>query len=443
MSATPKPPPERRFIDWFRAAAPYIHRFRGRTFVIAFGGEVIDDGQFTALAHDIALLASLGVKLALVHGARPQIEALARRRDVESQFVRGVRVTDAESLACVKQASGSVRVEIEALLSMGLPNTPMANAAIRVAGGNFVVAAPRGVLDGIDMMYSGVVRKVDAGAIKARLEAGDIVLLSPIGYSPSGEAFNLTFEELGTQVAAALGADKLLFVADVSGATRGARGRLVRELTVSDAEALLRKGATNAEAARLLVPMIDACRRGVSRAHLISRHVDGALLAELFTHRGVGTMVTQDRLERLRPARVDDVGAIVQLLAPLEADGTLVRRSREMLEREIGRFHVLEHDRLVLGCVALYPFPEDQAGELACLVVHPEHRDSGHGERLLANVEARARAAGLKRLFALTTRTAHWFIENGFREGTIDGLPRQRKAFYNYQRRSKVFVKPL
>jgi len=433
-------PPD-RFVDWFRSAAPYIHAFRGRTFVVAFGGEVVADGKFVALTHDLNLLASLGVRLVLVHGTRPQIEA--QRTAEAARFVRGVRVTDEATLQQAKQAAGRLRVEIEALLSMGLPNSPMANADIRVAGGNFVTAQPRGVVDGVDMLYTGEVRKVHAAAIRTRLDAGDLVLLSPLGYSPTGEIFNLTMEDVAAETAIALRADKLLFLTDQPGVT-DAGGTLLRELTVSQAEARLQAEAGLQEDTRLYLPAaIKASRSGVSRVHLLSRHVDGALLLELFTHEGVGTMVARDPLERLRQAGIDDVGGVLQLIEPLEADGTLVKRSRELLEREIERFSLLEHDGMIVGCAALYPFDSDRAAELACLAVHPEYRNAGAGDRLLRSVEGRARAAGVSRLFVLTTRAAHWFIERGFVSSDVDALPQQKQQLYNYQRRSQVLIKPL
>jgi len=434
--------PPARFVDWFRSAAPYIHAFRERTFVVGFGGEVVADGKFVALTHDLNLLASLGVRLVLVHGTRPQIEA--QRADAQAgRFVRDVRVTDEATLQQAKQAAGRLRVEIEALLSMGLPNSPMANADIRVAGGNFVTAQPRGVVDGVDMQHTGEVRKVDAQAIRARLDAGELVLISPLGYSPTGEIFNLTMEDVAAEAAIALRADKLLFLTDQAGVADDA-GALLRELTVSEAEARMQSDAELQEDARLYLPAaIKACRAGVSRVHLLSRHVDGALLLELFTHDGVGTMVARDPLEQLRQARIDDVGGVLQLIEPLEADGTLVKRSRELLEREIERFNLLEHDGMIVGCAALYPFASAKAAELACLAVHPEYRNAGAGDRLLRSIEAQARAAGIARLFVLTTRAAHWFIERGFAPAEVDALPQQKQQLYNYQRRSQVLIKPL
>jgi amino-acid N-acetyltransferase len=432
------------FVRWFRSAAPYMHAFGGRTFVIAFGGEVVaDSARFLALVHDLNLLASVGVRLVLVHGARPQIEARLAQLKHRPRYAKGLRVTDDVALSCAKEASGRIRVEIEALLSMGLPNSPMAGSDIRVASGNFVTAKPIGVLDGVDLLHTGEVRKVDAVGIRDRLDHNELVLLSPLGYSPTGEIFNIPLEDIAASAAIALGADKLIFLMDSAGVVTGKHAELKHELTCSQAERLLLRNAAAGSDVGLYLPRaVNACRAGIKRAHLISRHVDGALLLELFTHRGVGTMLTQDPVEKLRPAKIEDIGGILRLIEPLEADGTLVKRSRELLEMEIERFFVLEHDRIIIGCAALYPFEEGVA-ELAGLVVDPDHRRAGAGERLLLAVEARAKQRKIRRLFVLTTRTAHWFIERGFQAAAVGALPRRRQDLYNYQRRSQVFIKRL
>lgn len=431
------------FVQWFRTATPYIHKFRGKTFVIAFGGEVVSEGQFVALAHDLNLLNSLGVRLVLVHGARPQIEEELTERGAKILYVNGLRVTDEAALKCVKEAAGTVRVEVEALLSMGLANSPMAGADIRVGSGNFVTAKPMGVRNGVDLMHTGEVRKIDAVGILRRLDQNDIVLLSPLGYSPTGEVFNLSLEDVATATAIALDADKLIFLMNTSGLT-GDDGELLRSLTTQEAEsALVRPKGVMDDADFYLPCAVRACRNGVSRVHLISRHVDGALLQELFTHEGIGTMVAEDMLETLRPATINDVGGLLALIEPLESEGTLVRRSRELLEMEIDRFTVLEYDGLIIGCAALYPFPEERAAELACMAVNRDYRGAGRGEALLEYMQVEALRKGFGKLFVLTTRTAHWFVERGFIEAGVETLPKAKQGLYNYQRRSKVFVKKL
>jgi len=431
------------FVAWFRSAAPYIHAFRDRTFVIAFGGEVVQDGKFVELTHDLNLLESLGVRLVLVHGARPQIDAELGQRGITTRYVDGLRVTDPETLRCVMEANGLVRVEIEALLSMGLANSPMAGSDIRVASGNSVTARPVGVVGGVDFQFTGVVRKIDREGIRRRLEDEEIVLLSPLGYSPTGEVFNLTLEDVATSAAVALRADKLVFLMDAPGAV-GSDGQQLAELTAQQAEELLESHVAQPEDVRLYLPCAArACRENVKRAHLISRHLDGALLLELFTRDGVGTMVTPGPLETLRQATIEDVGGILRLIEPLEADGTLVKRGRERIESEIERFTVLERDGRIIGTVALYPFSGGTNAELAGLAVHPEFRGAGRGETLLKHVEQSARSRGMTELFTLSTRTAHWFVERGFAETGVERLPEEKLQLYNYERRSKVFVKRL
>ncbi|MDD3528613.1 MAG: amino-acid N-acetyltransferase [Gallionellaceae bacterium] len=429
------------FVDWFRAAAPYIHAFRSKTFVVAFGGDAMLRDDFVDLIHDVNLLSALGVRLVLAHGVRPQVEERLSAQGSEAQYVQGKRVTDADTLEHVKDAVGSVRVDIESMLSVGLPNTPMAGAEIRVASGNYVTAQPAGVVDGVDLLFTGEVRKVAADAIKSRLDAGEIVLISPIGYSPTGEVFNLTLEEVATATAIALEADKLVFILD-HGKTEDAQGRPVNRLTAGQAMKLVRE-LPEGDMKLYLPYAARACKKGVARAHLVSADVDGALLMELFTHEGVGTMVTRQSVEDLRPASIDDVGSVLQVIEPLEQAGVLVHRPRELLEQEIERFFVAELDGRVIGCVALYPFPDAQAGEMACLAVHPDFQGGGRGEALMHAVEEAARAQGLGRLFVLTTRTTHWFIEHGFTLASPEDLPAARKEMYNWQRRSKVLVKTL
>ncbi|HKC53763.1 MAG TPA: amino-acid N-acetyltransferase [Burkholderiales bacterium] len=436
------PPSPAQFVSWFRSVAPYFHAFRGKTFVLAFGGEIFAERRFVELAHDISLLHSTGIRVILVHGSRPQIEAQLKRRKVRPRYAKGLRITDSVALDCVKEAVGLLRVEIDALLSLGLPNSPMAGAAINSVSGNFITAQPMGVHDGIDFQYTGSVREVDAQAISGCLDAGNIAIVSPVGYSPTGEVFNLAMEDVAVAAATALRADKLVFFSDAP--VQNPKEELLPELTAQEAAELLARANRLTTHTRLyLAHAVEAVRAGVQRAHVISRKLAGALLIELFTHEGSGTMITADKLVKLRPAVIDDAGGILKLIEPLEEDGTLVRRGRELLEREIARFAVIEHDGVIVGCAALYPFLSARAGELACLAVRPEHRDEGYGERLLRHVEVRARAQRMKKLFVLTTRAAHWFIERGFAETTVAVLPREKKELYNYQRRSKILMKKL
>ena len=430
-------------MPWIRASAPYIHALRGKTLVIAFGGEVVADETFLGVVHDLNLLHSLGMRLVVVHGARPQIEAILKQQSIPSRYHKGLRITDAETMDCVLEGMGHARSRIEALLSLGLANSPMAGARIRVVGGNFITAKPIGVLDGIDMGLTGEVRRIDGEGMRQRLDDGDLLLVSPLGYSPTGEIFNLAVEEVATQVAVRLSAHKLIFLMDTDGVRNGRR-QLLTELSTRDAEALLARRAKLPADVQLYLPCAArACDNGVKRAHLISRHHDGALLLELFTRDGVGTMIAAAPLANLRSATIDDVGGIIAIIEPLEDEGILVRRSRERLEIEIERFAVAEHDGAIIGCAALYAFPEERSGELAALAVDPDFRREGYGEALLHEIEQRAKKLKLARLFVLTTRAPGWFLERGFVESDPARLPKQKRDLYNWQRRSLVYEKML
>ncbi len=431
------------FVQGFRHSSPYIHAHRGRTFVVTFGGEAIVSAEFSELVHDLALLHSLGIHLVLVHGARPQIEERLARAGARIRYVNGLRVTEDNALACVREAVGYVRTEIEAQLSLGIANSPMAGARIRVASGNFVTAQPVGVRDGVDYRHTGQVRRIDTSGIRTCLKCGAIVLLSPIGYSPTGEIFNLSAKEVAVATATLLQADKLIFLSEEP-SLGSSDGSPISDLSPVQVEDLLEQRTDlPQETMGLLRFAVDACRRGVGRTHLVHRPIRGALLLELFTRDGAGTLVNADLYEKIRDAHIDDVGGIIELIAPLEAEGVLVRRSRERLETEIEHFVVVERDGTIIGCAALYPSSEAGFGELACMATHGEYQGEGRADNLLNYIEARARQLRIDRLFVLTTHTAHWFHERGFAPARIDELPMSRQTLYNYQRNSKVYIKRL
>jgi amino-acid N-acetyltransferase len=431
------------FVRWLRDSSPYIHTHRGRVFVISFGGEAVADPSFARLVHDFALLDGLGIHLVLVHGVRPQVEARLRARGVDQRYWNGLRITDAAALQCVKEAAGTVRVEIEALLSMGLANSPMAGVKMRVASGNFVTAKPLGVRDGVDFCHTGEVRRIDAEGIRVQLGQGNVVLISPLGYSPTGEIFNLAAEEVATATAAALQADKLLLLTEKD-CRRPQDGIPIQQLTAREAEILIATDqALDSQVVPHLKAAVCACQSGVQRAHLLNRNVDGAILLELFTREGIGTLVSSTPFEELRKAAVNDVPGILELITPLEENGVLISRSKEKLEMEIDDYSVIERDGLIVGCAALHAYPRERMGELACLALHPEYRGEKRGERLLEHIEAKAQEMDIERLFVLTTHAAHWFRERGFENAALADLPPQRQAVYNQPRNSKVLIKSL
>lgn len=416
---------------WFRDAAPYIHAHRGATFVIALDGHTVAANGFTNLIHDIALLNSLGIKLIITFGARQQIAAACETAGITAHYHQGLRVTDDASLATAINIIGTLKTQIQAQFSFGLPNTPMSDAKIRCTSGNFITAQPIGIKEGIDFQHTGKVRKVDVEGIQAQLDQENIVLLGPLGYSSTGEVFNLSAEAIATEVASKMAADKLIFIGDIT-------SNLPRELTLSQATELLEK-----ENNHLLLSATSACAAGVHRVHLINHTLDGALLQELFSHDGVGTLISKKPFENMRPATEHDVGGILELIAPLEANGTLVARSRERLETEMDFFTVMERDNSIVACAALYQYSDSDTAELACLAVEPDYRGAGRGEYLFNSLENQALEAGLTHLCVLTTQTAHWFLEHGFQAAEIADLPIARQDLYNNQRNAKVFKKKL
>ena len=440
------------FVPWFRSVAPYIHKFRNQTFVVGIAGEAIAAGKLQHLAQDLAMIQSMGVKIVLVHGFRPQVNEQLQAKGHAPRFSHGLRITDEVALDCAQEAAGQLRYEIEAAFSQGLPNTPMAGSTVRVISGNFLTARPVGILDGVDFQHSGLVRKVDTAGIMRTLDMGAMVLLSPLGFSPTGEAFNLTMEEVATSVAIALQADKLIFLTEVAGIRsrptepEGEDNPVDTELPLAQAELLLAAlPAANqpTDTGFYLQHCVKACKSGVERSHIIPFAVDGAILLEVYVHDGIGTMVVDEKLESLREATVEDVGGILQLIEPFEKDGTLVTRSRTEIERDVGNYTVIEHDGVIFACAALYAYPEGRTAEMAALTVSPQVQGQGDGERVLKRIEHRARAAGLDSIFVLTTRTAHWFLKRGFALVDPDWLPEARKRKYNWDRKSQVLLKKL
>jgi len=417
-----------------------MNAHRGKVFVIMFGGEAVQSENFERLIQDIALLHSLGIRIIIVHGARPQIDERLGHRSIQAHFVDGLRITNKPTLECVKDAAGSLRSQIEALLTLGLPNSPMHGARIRVCSGNLVIAKPLGVRNGIDFEHTGTVRRIDVEGIQNQLDDGSIVLLSPMGYSPTGEVFNLSHENVATQAAIALNADKLITLSELDGIFQG--DDLIRTIEVDHLKPLIDNNEIRAEST-CLSAMVDTVVAGIERAHCVSYHNDGAILKELFTRDGHGSLVMQTHYEQLRTATIDDVGGILKLIKPLEESGILLTRSREKLENEIECFKVIERDGMIIACAALYVFVEDKMGEIACVAIHRDYRGKNRGERLMQALKTIALDLSLSRLFVLTTVTSHWFLEQGFVEQSVEDLPSSKKDIYNFTRNSKVFILPL
>ncbi|AQV19236.1 amino-acid N-acetyltransferase [Escherichia coli] len=433
-------------VEGFRHSVPYINTHRGKTFVIMLGGEAIEHENFSSIVNDIGLLHSLGIRLVVVYGARPQIDANLAAHHHEPLYHKNIRVTDAKTLELVKQAAGTLQLDITARLSMSLNNTPLQGAHINVVSGNFIIAQPLGVDDGVDYCHSGRIRRIDEDAIHRQLDSGAIVLMGPVAVSVTGESFNLTSEEIATQLAIKLKAEKMIGFCSSQGVTND-DGDIVSELFPNEAQARVEaqeeKGDYNSGTVRFLRGAVKACRSGVRRCHLISYQEDGALLQELFSRDGIGTQIVMESAEQIRRATINDIGGILELIRPLEQQGILVRRSREQMEMEIDKFTIIQRDNTTIACAALYPFPEEKIGEMACVAVHPDYRSSSRGEVLLERITAQAKQSGLSKLFVLTTRSIHWFQERGFTPVDIDLLPESKKQLYNYQRKSKVLMADL
>ena len=442
----------KQYVSWFRQSTPYINAYRGEVFVILLPGEAISHDNFWNIAHDITLLNSLGVKLVLCFGARSQIDAAlelagmaTQTRDIISHEVHNnIRVTDIPTLDIIKQVVGKLRIDIEAAFSMGLINSPMHGADLTLASGNFTVARPFGIHNGVDFGLTGEVRKVEVDAIRKQFDNGNMVLMSSLGFSPTGEVFNLTVEDVACSTAIALKADKLLIYGNEAGIL-DQDGERISKLSAEEALALIKQKIAQSgidDQLRNLELGVKACSATVKRSQVISYEDDGALLIELFTRDGIGTLITQELYEQLRPATIKDVGGILELIEPLEQQGVLVHRSRERLEAEIEQFSVITRDGMIIACAALYP-QDSNSAELACLATHPDYRNHNRGQLLLEHVEKSARKLGLNRLFVLTTKSPHWFVERGFVASAVEALPDKKKSLYNYQRNSKIFVKPL
>jgi amino-acid N-acetyltransferase len=425
------------YIQWFRSAAPYINAFRKKTFVIVLSGEIVKSDLFDNLIHDIALCHHLGIKLVLVHGSRFQIDQLLNQHQIEQKLHNNIRISEVKNMPLILQAIDQVKNTILARLSMGLPNTPMSGSDISIVSGNFVTGMPLGIIDGVDMQHSGKVRSVDTHSISNLLDQ-HIVLLSNVGYSKSGEIFNLQAEELGEKVATALSAEKLIYFNQdyISNPVSD-------QFSTDECISFINEETTSDSLKALLHHAISAVKHSVNRVHIIDENLDGGLLQELFTRDGAGMMVTNLFYEGLRKASIEDIGGILELIQPLEQAGTLIKRSREQLELEIDAFQVIERDGMVIACIACIADLENKIAEVACVAVHPDYRKCGYGDQLLSAVELTARKLKLNHLYILTTRTMHWFLEKGFVENTLQFLPDYKARSYNQQRKSRIMTKAL
>ena len=430
-------------VEGLRHSVPYINAHHGKTFVILLTGAVLKSDNYSSIISDIGLLYSLGIKLVIVNGARNQIDVSLKNHNITPKYHKNTRITDSATLDVIKQVTGLLQLNITASLSMSLNNTPLQGAHISVVSGNFVIAQPLGVDDGVDYCHTGKIRRINNEAIEEQLERGSIVLLGPVGVSVTGESFNLASEDVAAEVAIRLKADKLISFCAEQGVL-DENGRVITDLYPIDADNYVnnkeQQGKHLSSEARFLRAASKACRCGVRRSHLVSYLVDGSILQELFSRDGIGTQVSMEHSEQIRSATINDIGGILELIRPLEEQGVLVKRSREQLEMEIDKFTIIERDNMTIGCAALYPYLEEKMGEMACVVIHPDYRNSSRGDLLIEKIMESANNLGLEKIFVLTTRSIHWFREKGFNPADVDDLPIKKKQLYNYQRNSKILM---
>lgn len=433
------------FVETFRMSSPYISAHQGLIFVVHIPGALLHEKLFANIMEDIALMRVVGIKLVLVLGPQGLVNEQLQEMGVPTHFVRDIRVTDARTLKVVKEVAGRMRFEIECALAKGVTNMPSASR-ISVVGGNFFSAQPVGIIDGEDFGYTGKVRRIDADAIHKRLDQGDIILLPNVGSSPSGQQFNCNAEEVAAECAAQLKAEKLIFFSRNETLYDRRSGQTISNLSLRSAARYLRMfpDVLPSELRIALQSSVTALDRGVRRAHILNRYVNGVLLMEVFHRDGAGLMISRDLYEGFRPARSNDVNGVEAIIRPLEEQGVLKGRSRTSLERDIRKFVVIERDGMIIACLSLTVMEDDPTwAELGCVAVHHSYRKLGKGDAMLGYTERMAYEKGVRNLFILSTQSFEWFRERGFKEIVVDELPLSRQKAYDQSRRSKIFCKEL
>lgn len=429
-------------LNTLRQAMPYIYAHRGKTFTIYLDDKLLAKPDFRSLIHDLALVHTLGVKLILILGLRSLIDEKLTSSNV-STFNDHLRITDLNCIKVITEVAGNLKANIEAQFSIGLVNTPMSGLKLNTVSGNFIRAKPVGVRSGIDHQFTGKVRSIAAGEIQRQLDADNIVLLTPLGYSKTGDIFNLSAIDVAMHTACTMKSEKLIIMLDQF-KLQNQKNQSHNHFNVHDARELVKKLTDdNGETKRYLNIAIQACLDNVKRVHLINASKSGALLEELYTLEGVATLITAETYDDIRPATMNEVGGILELIQPLIDNGALVDRTREQLELEIENFDIIERDGMVLACGSLNSYPNEKTAEIACIAVHSEYQSDGHGAKMLKHLEQKANRASLESIFLLTTQTAHWFEENGFKPSNLDSLPMKKQSLYNYRRNSKVYKKSL
>ncbi len=424
-------------LTYFREILRYVPRFRDRVFVIAVDGAVVEDENFPNLLLDIALLRSLSIRVVLVHGAAHQIKRYAERMQVTPSDLDGTGITDRDTLQVAITAANRVTHEIlEGLLANDL----------RATCPNAVVAHPKGILGGVDHLLTGRVERIDVAFLQTLLEHDIIPVVPPLGCDGAGNSYRLNSDSVAVEVAKALRAIKLVFLT-TEGGVRNATGAVVRQLTVEEADAYLKRHRADLapNALTKLGHAVRAGKEGIERVHIIDGRDQEGLLGEVFSNEGIGTLVYANEYQSIRPAQKKDVRAVFNLIQQGVRSEELAKRTRVDIERQIADFFVFEVDRNPVACATLIRYPEQNKTEIASVYVDDRYANQGIGLKLIHYAENLSRAEGFGTLFCLSTQAINYFVQKaGFKLGTPDDLPFGRRERYEQQgRKSQVLVKAL
>ncbi|MDB6152087.1 MAG: argA [Chthoniobacteraceae bacterium] len=416
-----------------RGILQYVPRFRDRIFVVAVDGEIVASPNFSNILLDIAVLRSLSIKVVLVHGAGQQIEQLSSERAVPISNADGTGITDDRTLKLSIEAATNVMNEV----MQGLTSVDL-----RAAYANTIIAHPAGILGGVDYLNTGRVERVDTKPLHLFLAEGIIPIIPPLGFDGEGRTFRVNSDGIALEVAETLQAMKILFLTATS---LVASGEVVRQLSIAEAEEIVKKKKQTVDPA--LISKLDyaarACRQGVPRVHLLNGNADEAILSEVFSHEGIGTMIYSNEYQQIRRIFKKDVRAVMALIRQSVNNEELVRRTRADIIAHLGDYWVLEIDRTLVGCVAVHLFPAESKAEMACLYVNKGQEGQGFGRKLMAFAEQLATEKGMKHIFALSTQTYNYFQQKGgYIEVSPETLPADRlKKWETSGRKSKVVMK--
>lgn len=419
-----------------RGILQYIPRFREKTFVLSVDGAIVTEENFANILLDVAVLRSLNIRVVLVHGASAQIKSLGEQQGIAPSDLDGSGITNAETLQLALAASSRLTHEIL---------EGLATNDLRAVSTNAIIAHPMGILHGIDHLYTGKVERIDVQMLEILLAQGIIPVIPPLGFDGEGRTYRVNSDSIAVAIGGALKASKLIFITTTDGLIRN--GELVRQMLVADLDKTIESSKSEfpPEILSKAIHASGACKAGVPRVHIINGRVDEGLLAEVFSNEGIGTLIYANEYEQIRRALKKDVRHIAQLTKASVASSELVKRTRAVIEKQIGDYYIYEIDKNPVACVALHVYPETKQGELACLYVKSSHENQGIGRKLVQFVEKQARESGIEELITLSTQAFSYFQSKaGFTEATPDILPPTRREKYDQSgRNSKVLSKRL